>query len=859
LLTSLIIRLVNLSRHFAIAIAFAALIGSIGLGYYVATHFRINTDVNQLLASDLPWRQNEAAIEKAFPQNVDQTVVVIDGNTPDAAEDAAAALTKKLQALPEKFTYVERPDAIPFFRKNGLLFLSMNELTDVLNQMVQAQPLFGSVAADPSLRGLFGMLDLELLGLAHGALDYKDVDKPFATMAITINAALAGQDKPIAWQSMMSDTKPTARDLRKIILVKPVLDYGDLAPGEKGSKIIRNLAKGLQLTPDHGVHMRLTGSVPLNDEEFASVANGTGFATILSIVLVIVILWLALRSARLIIPILLTLFAGLIATTSVALAVIGSLNLISIAFAVMFIGIAVDFGIQFGVRYRGVHHEEPSHVRAMHKTARMIAAPLAMAAASTSLGFLSFIPTEYRGVSELGFIAGIGMLIAFTMSITLLPALLSLARPPAEPEPVGFRWMKPADRFVIKHRRRILIAAAAAALIGIAIATQVRFDFDPLDLKDPHTESVSTLFDLMKDPDFSPYTTEILRPSLNDAGALANKLSALPEVDHVLTLGSFVPDNQDAKLAAIEDTRSILEPTLSPSTVQPPPSDQQILDIFTQIAAKLTELGKQHESAAQLAQALNEVIARHDHNLFERLQNNMVNGIMARLNMAHDSLQAARVTVDNITPDLRNDWVTADGRALIRAYPKGNAHDEKTLVAFTNAVQRIAPDADGAAISIRESGRTVVNAFIHAGCYALVTIVLLSFFILRKPRDVAMLIAPLFLAGILTLATIVVIGLPLNFANIIALPLLLSLGVSYSIYFVSYWRAGMTNPLQSSMARAVLFSAGTTLVAFGTLGLSSHPGTGGMGKLLTVALLYSLTCSFFILPALLDQNKPDRQ
>jgi len=854
LLTTFLVNIVDLSRRFAVAVTLLVLLASAGLGWFVVTHFRINTDVNQLLASDLPWRQNEKAIETAFPQNVDQLLVVIDGDTPDATEDAAATLTKKIQALPERFTFVQRPDAIPFFRKNGLLFLPTAELADILNQMVQAQPLFGALSADPSLRGLFGMLDLQMQGLEHGMLDYRQVDKPFAAMSATINAALAGQDKPMAWQSIMSQSPPQPRDLRKLILVKPVLDYGDLEPGRKASEIIRSLAKGLQ-----GVRVRLSGPVALNDEEFASVAHGTGFATLLSVVLVVVILWLALRSARLIIPILLTLFAGLIATTAAALGVIGSLNLISVAFAVMFIGIAVDFGIQFGVRYRGQHHEEPDHVKAMQKTARIIAAPLAMAAASTSLGFLSFMPTDYRGVSELGFIAGVGMVIAFVLSVTLLPALLSLARPPAENEPVGFGWMMPADRFVANHRRAILITAAIVALIGAVIASHVRFDFDPLDLKDAHTESVSTLFDLMKDPDFSPYTSEILRPSLAEAKAIADKLQAQPEVDHVMTLASFVPDDQDAKLSAISDTRTILEPTLSPPAVQPAPTDQQIIDTLNKIAPKLKEIGKQHESAAQLAQALDEVIAHHDHALFERLQNNMIGGMQTMIAMVRESLQASRITLDNITPDLRNDWVTAEGHALIRAYPKGDAHNQNALVAFTDTVQRIAPDADGAAISIRESGKTVVSAFIHAGCYAVVTIVLLTLLILRRLRDVAALIAPLILAGILTLATIVVIGLPLNFANIIALPLLLSLGVSYAIYFVSYWRSGMTNPLQSSMARAVLFSAGTTLVAFGTLGLSSHPGTGGMGKLLTVALLYSLTCTFFVLPALLGQNKTDKQ
>jgi predicted RND superfamily exporter protein len=259
-----------------------------------------------------------------------------------------------------------------------------------------------------------------------------------------------------------------------------------------------------------------------------------------------------------------------------------------------------------------------------------------------------------------------------------------------------------------------------------------------------------------------------------------------------------------------------------------------------------------------LAKALDAVVAKHDHALLERLYANLVSGMTKRLQAARESLKVAPVTTNSISQDLSRDWITPDGKALVQVYPKGNVRDYHTLIAFTDAVSKIAPDAGGAPISIRESGRTVVSAFIHAGCYALVAISLLALLILRRPRDVAMLIAPLILAGILTLATIVVIDLPLNFANIIALPLLLSLGVSYAVYFVSYWRSGASYPLQSSMARAVLFSAMTTLIAFGSLGLSLHPGTSSMGKLLTVALLYSLTCTFFVLPGLLGRSKEDR-
>ena len=859
MLSSFIARLADFSHRFALALVLLAFLMSLGLGWYVIGHFKINTDINQLISADLDWRIREAAVEKGFPQKSDLLVVVVDGDTPDTAETAAESLTLKLQAMPDRFSQVVRPDKIPFFLKNGLLFLSKDEINTILDQMIQAQPMLGILASDPSLRGFFGMISLMLQGVEHGETDYNQLDVPFTTIAATVEANLAGQDKPLAWQSMGPEQKPSPRDLRKFILTKLVLDYTALEPGAASSNALRAVARDLHLTPDHGVRVRLTGSVALNDEEFASVASGTGFATILSGVLVLVILLLALRSLRIVIPILLTLIVGLIATTAFALVTIGSLNLISVAFAVMFIGIAVDFGIQFGVRYRDQHHLEPDHAKAMTRTARLIALPLTMAAGSTSLGFMAFIPTAYRGVSELGLIAGAGMIIAFILNITLLPALLAFTRPPAESESVGFKWAAPVDAFIQTHRTKILAMGLLIALIGTGIATQVRFDFDPLNLKDPQTESVSTLFDAMKDPDSNSYAIEILRPSLKEAQELADIIQKLPQVDHVMSLGSFVPEDQEAKLDLISDASIIFLPTLKVTAPQTPPSDAEVLALLHKLVEDLRSVPNQPASAVRLAKAIEAVVERHDPILLQKLHDNLVTVMQSKLESIKQSLSAESVTTDAITDDLRRDWITPEGQALIEVYPKGNPRDYKTLVAFTNAVRQIAPDATGTPISIQESGRTVTGAFIHAGIYALLTIAFLSFLILRRWRDVALLMAPLFLAGILTLATMVLIGLPLNFANIIALPLLLSLGVSYAIYFVSYARAGLKDPLQSSMARAVLFSAATTLVAFGSLSLSSHPGTNGMGKLLTVALLYSLACSFFLLPALLASFKLDKQ
>lgn len=853
MLSSFVTSLVALSRRFSALVVLVFFVASVFLAQYAMDRVKINTDIDQLMAKELDWRVREKEIAAAFPHKEDRLIIVVDGLNPDVAENGAAKLTEALSKRPDLFKTVTRPDSIPYFQKHGLLLLPEQEVGDILNLLIQSQPLLGSLAKDPSLRGLFDTMGMAVLGIKHGETDYKNVEPSFALMAQTLEANLQDSPMILPWQGMMAGKEPTLRDLRKFIITQPVLDFSALSPGKKATDAVRALATELALTPEMGVTVRMTGSVALNDEEFASVAEGAEFATFLSVILVVLLLHLALHSWRLIVPILLTLFAGLIGTTAFAMATIGSLNLISVAFAVMFVGIAVDFGIQFGVRFRDEHHKETDSGKAMKNTAKVIASPITFAALSATLGFMAFIPTDYRGVSELGIIAGGGMMIAYLLNLTLLPALLSLFKPPAETEAIGYAWAAPLDAFLIQHRRKLLVAVGVVSLGALALSTQMRFDFDPLNLKNPNTESVATMFDVMKDPDANIYTVEILAPTLDEAVKLADRIDRLPEVDHTITLASFVPKQQDEKRALIQDAKFLLDASLNPAESLPTPSAEETYEALSKTASSLKELGEDKVAAQRLAKALETVVARKNPELLDQLHARMIAGMSAYLERIRSLLNDQPVSLDNITDDLRRDWITADGRARIEVYPKGDARDHRVLVAFTQAVQKVAPQASGTAISIQGSGATVMSAFTRAGVLALLVIATLGFVVLRNVMDVVRLILPLILAGILTLATMVAINLPLNFANIIALPLLLSLGVTYAIYFISYWKNGHLNPLQSSMTRAVLFSAGTTLVAFGSLSLSSHPGTSGMGQLLTIALIYSLLSTFFVLPLLLGQ------
>jgi hopanoid biosynthesis associated RND transporter like protein HpnN len=848
-------RLVRFScRWYLAVILFCTLLSALAAGF-TARHIAIDTDSDKLFRADLPFRKNQAAIDQAFPQKNDLIAVVIDGATPELAEAAAAGLAKRLQARSDLFRIVRRPDAGPFFERNGLLFLSVDEVSKITQQLIKAEPMLGSLAADPSLRGLMNTLGRLLDGVAHGDAKLADIDRPLAALADSLAGAAAGKAQPFSWQAMISGEKPGNRTLRRFILVQPMLSYGKLEPGGEATAAIRAAAADLGLSPDHGVRVRLTGSVPLADEEFATLAEGAARNGVLTLIAVVGLLWLCLRSARIIVAILITLLVGLLSSAAFGILAVGAFNLISIAFAVLFVGLGVDLAIQFSIRYRAERHDRGDLENALVAAGTSVGSSLALAAASIAAGFFAFLPTDYRGVSELGLIAGSGMLIAFLLSVTLLPALLTLLRPPGEPAPVGFAALAPVDRFLARHRRAALVTAGLVALSCLALLPALRFDFNPLNLRSPKVESVSTLFDLMKDPNETPNTIEILAPSLASAQQLADRLGALPEVAQTVTLASFVPKDQDQKLALIADAAQLLSLALDPLSVKPGPSDAETIRAMNKTATALRDAAADGESPAargalKLADALS-ALAEGSAGNRQKAGALLIPGLEVTLAQLRQALQAGPVSLASLPTDLVRDWTTPDGRAKVEAYPTGDQNDNETLARFVAAVRAIAPDATGAPVSIQASSRTVVGAFVEAGALALAAITLLLLVVLRRLADTLLTLAPLFLAGLLTLAVSVLIGLPLNFANIIALPLLFGIGVAFNIYFVMVWRRGGTNFLQSSLTRAILFSALTTTAAFGSLCFSNHPGTASMGLLLALSLGCTLVSALLFLPALL--------
>ncbi|HEX3729804.1 MAG TPA: MMPL family transporter, partial [Opitutaceae bacterium] len=499
------------SRRHAATVAVALLVLAVAGGYWVSQRIAIDSNTGKLVDPNLPWQQASADLDRQFPQNQNLLVAVVDGQTPDQASDAAADLETAMKRQPQIFQYVRRPDADPYLLRYGMLFMPTAEVQDFADHLIAAQPFLGTLAADPSARGVLGAIDLLAVGALHGQADAARIDAPLTAVAAAAEAAAAGRQQPLAWQNLLSGRKAQAGDLRHFVLSRPVLNYGQVDAATQAIAALRADAKAAGLDAAHGVRVRVTGPVALNNDQLAVLAESAASSTLICFGLLA--LWLAagVRSIKTLAAILLTLAAGLVGCAVFAVGCIGALNPVSIAFGPLFIGIAIDFGIQFSVRYAADRLAFPPP-EAFRATAAGVGPPLTVAAAATAAGFLSFAPTSYLGVRDLGLIAGAGMLVALFLNLTLLPALLTLFRVGPDRHAAGFSWGAALDRVLLRRRGRVVVISLLAAAASLAVLPRLKLDFNPVDLEDPHAESVRTLLDLMADPGTSPYTIEFLAP-----------------------------------------------------------------------------------------------------------------------------------------------------------------------------------------------------------------------------------------------------------------------------------------------------------------------------------------------------------
>ena len=864
MLMFLIVRLVALSVRRPVWVVALSLVLAAAGSFYVAGHFRINTDIGTLIENDPQWSALGDAIDRAFPQRGQTILAVVEAPAPELADAAADALATGLKApaYANKVGDISQPGGGPFFEHNGLLFVSTRTLSGTTSQLASARPLINTLAHDPSLTGLATTLSTMLgLPLESGQVTLPGLTTLFSRSADTVEAVLAGKPAAFSWRALV-DEDSARQPARAFVTVAPVVNYAALRPGAEATAAIRAAAQQLELQKRFGAVVRLTGEQPLADEEFASVEDGALVNGIATLAVVLAILWLALRSKRMIVAVFVTLAVGLPVTAALGLMMVGSFNMISVAFMVLFVGLGADFAIQYGVKYREERYRDERLDHALVGAAHSMGAPLTLAAAAVATSFFAFLPTAYRGVSELGLIAGVGMIVAYLSTMTLLPALIKLMAPPGEPARPGFAVLAPIDEYLQNHRKPILIGTLIVVVGALPLLLHLHFDFNPLHLKDPNTESMATLLSLKDSPEAAVNDVSVLAPSVSAADTTAARLANLPEVGRVTTLSSLIPADQPQKLASIGEAAQSLLPALMQQPAAAA-SDAQRVAALKRAANQLSYAAEDHPGpgaaeARRLSASLTRLAAA---NPATRDRAEAAFSIPLRLALRQLTmlLQPSAITRQSLPPEMVRQWVAPDGRALVQVSPRVppgvDPGDDTMLRRFANAVKKAEPGATGGPISILHSANTIIKAFLQAAALAVIAITVLLWIALGRFADVLRTMIPLLVSAIVTLELCVAFGMPLNFANIIALPLMLGVGVAFKVYFVMAWRNGQTSLLASSLTHAVLFSAATTATAFGSLWLSHHPGTASMGRLLALALSCTLIGAVVFQPILMGRPR----
>ena len=853
---------------------------------YTAHNISMNTDTEHMLSAELSWRKLDQEYERLFPQYDNNILIVLEAATPDQAGDAASLLYERLQAERDLFEFVYYPNALPVFRESGLLYLDSAELQDLSDNLAEVQPFLARLARDPTLRGLFDVLGDALDAAGDG--DEVDIEPVLTRINAALEALRDGRPYRLSWQQLMSgdgddggnsDTdggrdgddrngagggRDGAGDTRyrEFILTQPKLDYAGFFPATPAIDSIRGAYDELGIAASPGAELRLTGATMLAHEEMLSVMKGTETAILLALCLVTVIMVTGLSSLRLALVTVISLVTGLAYTAAFAILTVGELNLISVAFAVLYIGLGVDFAIHYCLRYREHLIDGAHRGGALDQTSVNIGGSLFLCAVSTAIGFFAFIPTDYTGVAELGWISGFGMFISFAVTLTVIPALLSLLpyTPGASP---GEKSGPGAARLVERHAGKVLGATACLALASAVVLGGLRFDHNPLNLHARDGAALTTFRELLADNDLTPWTAIMIAADAEQAEGYRAALSRSGLVDKVVTVADFIPAGQDEKLFIIDELGLLLGDL---AAAPPDPATQTEgarLGALRGFRDKLRESDADDPAHEKLLGNLDGLLEEQDAAAqAAQLERMLLASLPGRLEALNASLDADYISLETLPDQLKRLWVSDGGKRRVEIYPKQDMQDNKALREFVRAVQSVSPEVTGAPINNLEASDAVAKAFGQAFLYAFIAITLMLFILLNRKRDVFLVLVPLLTAALVTGAVSVLAGLPLNFANVIALPLLLGIGVDSGIHIIHRYRTDLPDGksiLATSSARAVIVSSLTTMGGVGNLALSPHAGTASMGLLLTLGIGVTLACMLLVLPALLTLAGSPRQ
>ncbi|MCM0082520.1 MMPL family transporter [Geomonas sp. Red32] len=863
------------SRHPWLVVLVALVLSAISL-VYTSQRMEFLTGRDDLMPKNTSFNRDYQAYRAEFgdPEDI---VAVIESQDAEKAGAFGQKLFDALSADKEHFAQIFYPYALPFFRDNGLLFMPLSDIKELHRNIALATPALKELSKSPSVQTLFTYMTRTMDAYAAGDNSKLPeivfmLDK-LGTGFSTFGAA-GGAPPSIEGMFMSQDSAFAKAGKQQILTALPVRKMTGFVPAQAAIAKVRAEVAKLQKLPEFkGVSVGLTGSPVLENEEMTTSQRDISIATVVSLALTVVLLLLAFRGVLNVFAAMISLLVAISLSFGFATGAVGHLNILSMVFAIMLIGIGIEYGIQLVLRYQEELRLGQNELDAIGTGLERNAWAIVMAAATVAAAFLTFVFTDFRGIAELGIIAAGGVAICVAVTFTVLPAMLVLLA----------RWRKPrrvapveaAPRFsrlsmlLFGHPRFVIAATALLCAASLYPLSRISFDYNLMNLQAKGLQSVTYAYKLMSSKENAGYFAVVTANNPAEAAEKTRKLEALPTVDHVVSINTFVPDQQPEKLAELAAIRQELD-QVKPQTYEPELSLMELPRVFedfrnavVKVKAKLEkERRPEAKPVGKFLTVLDTFFAKLDKErdknavgMLQDFQGGMFAELPQKIALLKQSLNAHPIADKDIPADLRARFVGKTGKLMLQVAPKNEIFDLKPLKAFLDDVRRIEPHATGEPVMVYESMTIMRDAYRMAFIYAFVAIVGILLIAFRSIKFALIGLVPLVVGILFMVAGMWIFGISFNSANIIVMPLVLGIAVDSGIYIINRFRRedeSAATVITSSTGVGVLLNTLTIMASFGALMVAHHQGVFSIGAVMSLGMVACQIAFMITLPAVLE-------
>jgi hypothetical protein len=624
------------------------------------------------------------------------------------------------------------------------------------------------------------------------------------------------------------------------------------------------------------VQAGVTGSQALANDEMLAAQYDTLLATVLAMGGVAVLFIVAFRQAVRPLFAALTLLIAVCWALGFTTLTVGHLNILSVAFMPILIGLGIDCGIHLLARYGEERAQGQDFDSALQAAYQHTGPSVLVAAVTTALAFYAVMLTDFRGLVELGFIAGSGLLLCLLASFTLLPALLTLYERKRQVAIGGWQASRHDPlRSLKRYPRTCVSLLALLTLAGTLLLPWPHFDYNLLNLQAQGTESVIWEYRLQEGSGRSSWYATSVADTLEELRRKKEQFASLPVVNRVASLASVIPADQDLRLPLVRALAPYVQ-DISGDWERVEAIDLDEMKVLLgkirfKLRRKTADWDPQKRpSEAQLSEARTALLALQERlritppevarSALETLQRALMADFAAKLALLQRNVNPTPITLADVPEHLRQRFVSESGRFLLQIFARDNIWEREPMQAFVTQLEAIDPNLTGAPVVAYHSIQQIQRAYARGGLYALAVIVGVIFLLFRRLKPTLLALVPMLVGGLWTVACMAWLDLQLNMANLIVLPLFLGIAVDNGIHVVHRMLEApqdATSPLAHSTGKAVVLTSLTTMVGFGSLMVAQHFGVFSLGALAALAVGCSLVATLIVLPLLLSLLSAD--